>query len=1033
MSLFFAVIVGDLAVVRVTADIFIAIPLSEHATDSSAVERYVYNIATSDPRPLLVAFRSNGLTFSERLITAQERLPALTPFITDMDYVSHVVDIEDAEGYKAQITFIIFCSVCGMIVGGCGALLLKSLATSAVAVYIAVKPTMTMERFLDVEAQVEDEEEEDEEEENELPDFIVAGESDHERAVDGTSRIPDAPSSSDPLEDWTEDLLRRYSRAAVPAPTLHVDDNVDTTAIPFQLYPLYRIATEVGYEAAVCRKLRRRLPAGRLHDILFVLAQEPGYIFWSFSSDEPFDVVEYLEGEAAIRHQRSAPIVDEIPISDLPDILEHFMPNSTFPIWCIRCKLGYESMAATYLRRTLPASRDHDRIFVLASSPRSLYWSVSPDPLSIFVHICVKCPAYATNVETSPHFYVGRWVRVLKGRYKDEVGVISYATPTCAAVLVLPHLDLTDASTWTLKRKRGYRPAVSSLFDPERVFPTSLKTIDVERATYEFNGVRYVHGLALVMIPSNRLTVDVRGVDYGALQFFLQSQHPLLSARDVPCILDWVFRPGQHVRRVGDAMVEGVVEEVNHDGVVMFSSGSSIQLGWLEVVKVFFVGDYVKVFAGAFMGREGWVEYTEGSSIHVLNKSRKFLERLTVHANSCDLFPAPELPHNPRATRCKPLAHFESWSVGQHVRVMDEAHRFRGYSGTIKEVIEDKGSPSGKVVRVDLFSRYIKGNPIVLVDSEKVDALTQDDIARRMCTGPAPWLGLPATIMQPGHPFRTYPAIVRDVLIHQSTPSGLMLQLEITTYQGSNPRRMVTVDYDYVIDPETQWELRLKQPLTVEQSAFFPPETYERKRLQIRIPPAAPIRLQEAPRCLTPPPPPERHSSPTWDPAAELPRDLPVAGTFHWTEYTRLGQVLLRVNNVNDGKQIVVTRRWIEDKGCICLFTTRRGKEREIQAQSIEPRAPKARWSGLLVVIHGEYGNIGKLVRPVRQRYEAGITHWTVRVVQTVPGHPDIITDEELVLPSTHFCEVEESGESKRLNEVQAQALKEPSAGHCFP
>ncbi|KAF9016489.1 hypothetical protein BDZ89DRAFT_1045767 [Hymenopellis radicata] len=127
MSLFFAVIFGDLAVVRVTADIFIAIPLSEHATDSSAVERYMYNIATSDPRPLLVAFRSNGLTFSARLITAQEHLPALTPYITDMDYVSHVVDIEDAEGYKAQITFIIFCSVCGMIVGGCGALLLKRL------------------------------------------------------------------------------------------------------------------------------------------------------------------------------------------------------------------------------------------------------------------------------------------------------------------------------------------------------------------------------------------------------------------------------------------------------------------------------------------------------------------------------------------------------------------------------------------------------------------------------------------------------------------------------------------------------------------------------------------------------------------------------------------------------------------------------------------------------------------------------------------------------------------------------------------
>lgn len=73
---------------------------------------------------------------------------------------------------------------------------------------------------------------------------------------------------------------------------------------------------------------------------------------------------------------------------------------------------------------------------------------------------------------------------------------------------------------------------------------------------------------------------------------------------------------------------------------------------------------------------------------------------------------------------------------------------------------------------------------------------------RAMGTGPTPWLNVPATITQKGHPLRNYPAVVKDVLIHQDTPSGLKLVLEITTYNASLPHRTQTIDYDLVVDPE---------------------------------------------------------------------------------------------------------------------------------------------------------------------------------------------------------------------------------------
>lgn len=306
-----------------------------------------------------------------------------------------------------------------------------------------------------------------------------------------------------------------------------------------------------------------------------------------------------------------------------------------------------------------------------------------------------------------------------------------------------------------------------------------------------------------------------------------------------------------------------------------------------------------------------------------------------------------------------------------------------------------------------------------------------------MYTGPTPWLGLPATITKHGHVYRNYPAIVRDVLLRQDTRSGLRIILEINVYQVAAPRRQVTVDYDHVKDSEcvlclisihcvfdeisrSGWELRLKCPLKVNQRAYQPPYEYmynsddpSRFILERRsnltqfsdVPPTPP----------PPPPPPPPVSSEIVFPSRAPPR--------HWAVSTSLNQLNLRM--IKNGKVLVCTPRLEHDE--MRLYTSLWGRWREVEVSGIQAKHPKPRTDGPMVIIHGTDSEVGTLVRPVRHRYGEG---WTVRVVKVATGQPDVITDEELVLPATSLCEIEETKESKALNDLPGRQLKEASAGH---
>ena len=62
-----------------------------------------------------------------------------------------------------------------------------------------------------------------------------------------------------------------------------------------------------------------------------------------------------------------------------------------------------------------------------------------------------------------------------------------------------------------------------------------------------------------------------------------------------------------------------------------------------------------------------------------------------------------------------------------------------------------------------------------------------------------PWIGTEIVIAR-GHGSKGRPGVVKDVLCHQLTPSGLRLVIQITSLDSNAPFTQLTVDYDHVLE-----------------------------------------------------------------------------------------------------------------------------------------------------------------------------------------------------------------------------------------
>ena len=97
-----------------------------------------------------------------------------------------------------------------------------------------------------------------------------------------------------------------------------------------------------------------------------------------------------------------------------------------------------------------------------------------------------------------------------------------------------------------------------------------------------------------------------------------------------------------------------------------------------------------------------------------------------------------------------------------------------------------------------------------------------------------------------------------------------------------------------------------------------------------------------------------------------------------------------------------------------------------LDIESVKPKHPNpTRDNGLLVVIKGDH--CGKYVRRIHHRYETKDSIATVilAVVDRMVGHRDHLTGEQLELDASHLCVCEESKDSKELNRMLMDELRE--------
>lgn len=73
-------------------------------------------------------------------------------------------------------------------------------------------------------------------------------------------------------------------------------------------------------------------------------------------------------------------------------------------------------------------------------------------------------------------------------------------------------------------------------------------------------------------------------------------------------------------------------------------------------------------------------------------------------------------------------------------------------------------------------------------------------IDRLFKTDPIPWVGVEVTVKAIGHPLKGTLGTVKGVLHGQDTRSGLKIEMEVKSYNPSNPFQRILLDYDDVVE-----------------------------------------------------------------------------------------------------------------------------------------------------------------------------------------------------------------------------------------
>ncbi|KAL0061842.1 hypothetical protein AAF712_011284 [Marasmius tenuissimus] len=440
----------------------------------------------------------------------------------------------------------------------------------------------------------------------------------------------------------------------------------------------------------------------------------------------------------------------------------------------------------------------------------------------------------------------GEWVKVRKGLYRNDVGMVWRPDTTKLGshgyfVLLVPRLSrpkelepddpdakAPDPDEPTPKTPRSERspPQLFCSKDFEGVERESDYTFCFQRQTFS-------HGL-LVKFFSELSVTPTQTVSSDFCELFLNSKHPFVKRFPFPLPEFFVFLVGDKVLPSG-ASRTGVITELSGEScVVGFGDMKEEQHphSLANVQKVVVPGDAIQVLAGEHSGKEGLVIERHGSILYVI--AREDMHTRTsffVHINSVKVCLLSFDPHNDIP-----------WF---NLEVIVNRGRYCNMRATVKSV---RLTPLRDHIKLLLFVTELACSMEVDLD-EVVEAVTSkrlleyqplkvsqkarfgvDELMVKMRTGRVPWVGMRVKVTKGAHKGKQ--GIVRDVnrSNRENTDSGLEVSVKLQVISPNMSHRVEKIEYAHVREFDSGLELAKSMPLTRVQEFYLPRASAKQRR-----------------------------------------------------------------------------------------------------------------------------------------------------------------------------------------------------------
>jgi hypothetical protein len=221
-------------------------------------------------------------------------------------------------------------------------------------------------------------------------------------------------------------------------------------------------------------------------------------------------------------------------------------------------------------------------------------------------------------------FEVGHWARVLRGPYKDDIGLVDSVQTWGVSLLLVPRLPPAwddRNSTTHKKRKRPQHtprppPALFNAFEFVASRGGSFATPLHEEPRFTIGSLLFECGLLRKDFDYHTISSHFIFLPASLASAFYESGHPTMkNATFPPPRNEWEFYEEECVTCVGTSHEEevGTIRVVGRDFLtVSFATGDTIDIPWANARKIHLIGDFVRISGGHHQGHSGWVVDHDG-------------------------------------------------------------------------------------------------------------------------------------------------------------------------------------------------------------------------------------------------------------------------------------------------------------------------------------------------------------------------------------------------------------------------------------